>query len=455
MTDINVRCPSCFTDFPLGDGVLSSVRSGLESEMTHKLAEERAKFEKRAAELAKAERAKAAEEAALELKHLRGELEESSEKLKAAKTLELENLKQQKALAEKAQSLELDVEKQVAARLSRETEEIEKRLKAKATEEASAALKDAQSQIAEQKAALAKATEAQAALLKRERELQSRSEQLEIETQRRIAAQREEIRKEALSQADESHRLRIQEFEKKLADAAKAKDDLARKLEQGSQQTQGDVLEQDIKAQLQQNFLMDQVEDVPTGIKGADLLHTVVNQIGTPCGQIVIETKNTKGWTAGWLKKLKDDTASVKGDIPVIISTALPDGVSSFAHIDGVWVCSFGSALSLITTLRWSLIELARTKSAVAGMEDNKDLIYQYFTGPEFKNRVESVVTTIDSMRGVLEQERKALTKHWASREKQIENVTRQLLGMQGDIQGIAHNEVSALDLDWSDGVAE
>ncbi len=147
------------------------------------------------------------------------------------------------------------------------------------------------------------------------------------------------------------------------------------------------------------------------------------------------------------MPKLKDDLAKVKGDVGVLITATLPDGITTFGQINGVWVCAVTHAIPLVHTLRWSLIELTRAKAASEGMEDNKSLLYKYFTGPEFRNRLETIVTTFDNMRTTLDAEKKALTKHWAAREKQIEKVLLNTTGMYGSIRGIAGSAVQAIPL--------
>src|SRR3989338_9928648 len=101
--------------------------------------------------------------------------------------------------------------------------------------------------------------------------------------------------------------LKDAEKDKKLADALRQAEEFKRKLEQGSQQIQGEVLELQIEELLKQEFPFDDIEPVPKGIRGADVIQTVKTQTGRPCGMILWETKRTKNWSDSWLQKLKDD----------------------------------------------------------------------------------------------------------------------------------------------------
>lgn len=49
-------------------------------------------------------------------------------------------------------------------------------------------------------------------------------------------------------------------------------------------------------------------------------------------------------------------------------------------------------------------------------------------------------------MKEDLEAEKRALTKHWAKREKQLGQVVENMAAMYGDIQGISGNALQKID---------
>ena len=353
----------------------------------------------------------------------------------------------EKALKKEKENLADEVEKKLTAELATRTAEIRRKATARATEEQALRLQELKQSLATKSEALKKAQETELALRRERQKLEEERENLQLEVARRLDAERAKLKDTIAKQEAERQSARQAELEKKLSDAVKANDELRRKLEQGSQQTQGEVLELELENRLRASFPLDQFAEVPKGIRGADLVHTVVSALGQPCGTILYETKRTKAWSQDWIPKLKKDLVTARADIPVLITEALPGGLEGSGHLDGVWVCHLTHALPLIHTLRWSLMELARAKAANDGIQDKQAILYQYFTGPEFRNRLETIVTTFDAMRKTLEQEKKALTKHWAAREKQIDNVVLNLTGMQGDIQGIAGTKLDGLEL--------
>src|SRR5262249_35112894 len=124
------------------------------------------------------------------------------------------------------------------------------------------------------------------------------------------------------------------------------------------QQLQGEVQELALEAMLRTKFPRDLIEPVPKGEFGGDVVQRVVGQLDQHCGTILWESKRTKNWTDTWLTKLREDQRKAKADVALIVSNALPKGVHSFDHIDGVWVAEPRCAVPVAMVLRQSLIEI-------------------------------------------------------------------------------------------------
>jgi len=214
------------------------------------------------------------------------------------------------------------------------------------------------------------------------------------------------------------------------------------------------VLELELENILKAGFLHDLIEPVPKGIKGADVLQKVHNSSGQYCGTIVWETKHTKAWSDGWIVKLKDDQRRIKGEIAVILTTAMPKDVSNFAYINGVWVTDYASMIGLATAIRKNLIEVTNIKLAAVGKKEKMEIVYNYLSGAEFRQKVEAMAEAFKYMKEDLDKEKKAYAKIWAKREKQIEQVTMNIAGMYGDIHGIigaSLPEIKVLEIESGD----
>ena len=93
-----------------------------------------------------------------------------------------------------------------------------------------------------------------------------------------------------------------------------------------------------------------------------------------------------------------------------------------------------------------ALIEVAAARQASEGQQTKMEMVYQYLTGPRFRQRVQAIVEAFSSMREDLDREKKAITRQWAKREEQIDRVMQATVGMYGDLQGIAGRTLQEIE---------
>lgn len=309
---------------------------------------------------------------------------------------------------------------------------------------------DLQDVLKQREAKLAEAQTAQADLLRKQRELDDAKREVELTVEKRVQAGLSTARDQAKKEAEDQLKLKVAEKELTITSMQKQIEELKRRAEQGSQQLQGEVQELELESLLAARFPRDTIEPVPKGEHGGDVLQRVVGPLGQVCGTILWEAKRTKNWSDGWLAKLRDDQRAAKVEIAILISQALPKEVESFDLIDHVWVAHPRVAIPLAMTLRQSLIELSAARQASEGQQTKTEMVYQYLTGPGFRQRVQAIVEAFSSMQEDLDREKKLITKQWAKREAQIERVMQSTVGMYGDLQGIAGKtlqEIEGLEL--------
>jgi len=188
-------------------------------------------------------------------------------------------------------------------------------------------------------------------LRKEKRDLEIAKKNLELEVARKVDAERQHIREDALKEAAEQHRLKDAEKDHKLQEALKMNEELNRKLQQGSQQTQGEVLELDLEDVLRDCCRFDEILPVPKGVRGADVLQRVNSRSGVCCGLIIWEAKRTKNWSDTWISKLKGDQQEAKADIAVLVTDVLPKDIDCFGMRDRVWITVPRHVPSLVAAL--------------------------------------------------------------------------------------------------------
>lgn len=287
-------------------------------------------------------------------------------------------------------------------------------------------------------------------------DFEEQKKQLELELARRLDAEREKIEEKVAARLAQEHHFKEREKDKKIADMLKTIEELKRKGQQGSMQTQGEVLELDLEDRLARAFPTDLIEAVPKGVRGADVVQKVRDLTGYESGQILWEAKRTKSWSQEWPTKLKDDLRQIKANLAILVSEVLPPGIEGFGLHQAVWVCDYDSMLGLAAALRQGIIELGKQMVAQVGKEEKIEELYNYLTSAEFRRRIEAMVENFVAMKSDLERERRAFEKLWARRETQIERMAKSTTQLYGKIQGIAGGELPAIkELELDDGLED
>jgi len=343
--------------------------------------------------------------------------------------------------------------------IEKERKKIEEEAFKKASEKNEGEKKLLEEQLAEKDKKLREANENELEIRKAKVKLEQEKKDFELVKQRELDEARKSIEEEASKKATEEQQYIIAQLNKKLADATKAKDELARKLEQGSQQLQGEVQELDIEKFLREHFIYDEILPVPKGVSGADVLQKVISKAENFCGSILWESKHTKNWTEGWIAKLKEDQREAKADIAVIITDALPKDVENVGLRNGVWIANRASLHGLATALRNTLTQVAFAKLSAEGKDEKIELLFRYLTGPEFKQKVEAMVELFSAMKLDLEKEKKVTLARWGKQEKQIEKIATITIGMHSNLRGLigkSMESIPALEAgEESDGAME
>jgi hypothetical protein len=362
-----------------------------------------------------------------------------AERARAESSAEIARLKS--SLARKEQDIqerESKLDEAVKTRVATLTAGIEQEARAKARGSVSTEIADLKNQLIEASQQRDLAQKAELEARKRAREFDERAKNLDLEAARKIDTERQKIQAEATRRADEQYQFKLLEKEKQIQDAKRANDELKRKLEQGSQQAQGEVLELQLEELLRSTFPMDQIEPVPKGLNGADIVQKVMSRSGRLCGTILWESKRTKVFSEPWLQKLKDDQRKLTAEIAVLVSEALPKDCSTFSYMNDVWISNPQCAVSLAAALRIQLLNVAGARVAAAGAKQKSEILYEYVVAStQFRQRVEAIAEAFIGMQAGLQDEKRATQRQWAKREKQIEQVISNTAGMYGELQAL------------------
>jgi hypothetical protein len=436
----HIKCPQCGTRIEVGEVLAKQVAGEVEARLREE-AEDRLK--QAVASARETER----DAVRLQLTDMQSQLSEKDKAVQAAEAKELALLAAQRELDVREKQLDQDVEKRLAVR----EQELTKQIQEQAARASSKEMEALQQALQSKNAAMDEARTREIALLKEKAVLEEKRKNMELDYQRKLTGERQQLEKQLIEKYAGEADLKLKERDKQIEDLRKSLADAKRKSEQGSMETQGEALELDLEANLNSHFPHDDIAPVPKGIRGADVIQTVHNESMVDCGSIIWETKNTKAWNSAWVDKLKDDQRAIGANLAVLVSRELPDGIKTFAHVDGVWVVSLASYIPLAMALRQQLVQVTFARSASEGKSEKMEMVYEYLSGDAFRHKVEAIVETFVGMQEQLNKEKRAYARLWKEREKQIERIIENTAGMYGDVRGLigsAVPEIQALTLE-------
>jgi hypothetical protein len=445
MNDTVINCPNCGSEIALAEVLTARLHAEFDAEY----------HARTNAAVAEAERRKQQELQPMldtlqqQLKRLGGQAQEAEQRELDQRRRMLEMEQQQRTSLDRARlEIEERLHKEEEAKMQRLQAQTEQQVR----QDVALEKKLLETRLAEEQQKTAAALTAEFELRQKADILEERQRNLDLEVARRLDSQKSTWEATLRTSFAEEHDLKLKEKEKQIADLGRLLGDARRKTEQGSQELQGEVFEIDIQSAIERQFLQDVIRPVPKGRHGADLIQEVRDVALQPCGSIIWEFKNTKHWQTSWIDKLKADQRDAGAAIAVLVSVTLPDGMRSFAQVNGVWVCNLSHYLALGTALRDQLIQVAFVRVAAHGKSEKMEMLYQYLAGDEFRHRVEGILDAFTMLRDQLDKERRAMNKHWAEREKQLEKVIHNTTGMYGSLQGIIGKGlpvIPALEFDY------
>ena len=461
--DTRVICPNCTTKFSLEQGFAKQALERLEQNTEGTLEavrkSERAEVQRHAALLAEQrDKLLRAENAQLQ-QLLKDQADGHANALKEVRALTAQAMAPQLA-ALRAQLAEgqakIDAFAQRESALSAREQELEARI-AHAAQERAETLYASDRQALEQELAqksqlIADLRCAELALRTEKSALQDRAAALEIEVARKLDAGRADIETRVRAQERELAELEKAELRKRLDDVNEQLAEAQRRSNQGSQQLQGEVLELTVEEALERAFPLDSIEEVKKGARGGDVVQRVMTRTGQAAGILLWEAKRAKDWSGQWATKLKEDMRGCGADVGVLITTgtAVPkdwEATQLFGLHEDVWVTAWSTALQLATVLRAGILDLHKQRLVSAGKGEKMEAVYDYLTSSQFAHKLKAVYGAFYRMRQELESEKSQTLQRWARREKQLQSGIAELVGVAGDIQGLAQQDLPLLEM--------
>jgi hypothetical protein len=400
-----IKCPNCGQEIDVNEILYHKLEEEIKLDYNQKLLDQKKDYESKFGEL---------------------------EKLKA----EIE--KEKKELGEK-------VEKSVNEKLKSEKRSLEQKLRNEIAEEKEGEINSYKEQL-EQKIKEAKdlnTLKADHEKLKREKD--ELKEKYKAEAEIKISEKVLEEKKKITKEIEDKNQLKLADKEHLISQLTEQLKEAQRKAEQGSMQAQGEVQEIAIEGWLKYNFVLDEIQEVKKGARGADCLQIINTPTFQNCGSIYYESKRTKDFQKSWIEKFKNDMRLKGADVGVIVTDAMPKEMERMGLYEGIWVCSLDEFKGLCFVLRESVIHIYNASKSQENKGDKMNMLYSYLTSNEFKMQIEAIVEGFVQLKNDLDSEKRSMEGIWKKREKQIEKVLLNTNHMYNSFKGIAGSAIAPI----------
>lgn len=406
--DLKVKCPKCLSEFVLESAHVSaqfeeSIRKDLSAEIQRRekeLSTQRAEFFLLSQEFQKEKEdftslidQKVKDQMKSREEYLKDSIRKQIQEEKEAQLAELENELKRKS----GQLIELNQTKAKLQQLSREMEEKEAAIH-----------------------------------LKMETELSNRLSEMKSSVKRQIELESE---------------LRIKE-KQNVIDALKQKlQDATQRIEQGSIQMQGEMMELTAEKIIKEVNPTDLIEEVKKGVNGFDVKQTICFN-GKEAGSIGYEVKNTKMWSNSFIEKIKSDNLEARCDLLVIVSRSLPKEMEGqrFKLINGVWVTSIHFLADLSNLLRYGLLKVHEQKNTQQNGDTKAQLLYAFLTSQECQSLFNSMMDGLKKIEEMNDEEERKLQALFKKRKKQLEQLMSHFISYYGTMKGISNDSIQDID---------
>lgn len=342
----------------------------------------------------------------------------------------------ERRLETEKQKTEKFVEKRLAAELQRKLSQARKAGVAEAKQQFASRLADAEKRASDLELKFQQKLEAARTDIKLKLEKQNTA----VVTQAVKAAEKRFDKSEA---EREKERLRFETDRSRLQDQLEK---LSRKLDAQSGDELGEEGERDLTVLLRQSFPGDRVERIRKGVKGADVVHSVMNG-ATLCGRIIYESKNVSQWSNAFIAQAKKYQTQYETPHVIVVSNVFPGKHKSMCICDGIPVVSLRTAVPLATIMRDGIIEIGQLRTSDVARDEKSKELFEYILSDKFGTRFGEVA---DSIEGLREQQRKERTWHenaWEARSKIHDRLDSRHGEITAQIRAITNREARIIQL--------
>jgi hypothetical protein len=195
--------------------------------------------------------------------------------------------------------------------------------------------------------------------------------------------------------------------------------DLQRALENKTAEELGEGAEIDLFESLRREFADDDIQRIPKGTPGADILHVIMHG-GKKCGTIIYDSKNHNQFRHEHVSKLRADQLAAQAEHAILSTRKFPQGTRQLYLQDGVLLANPARVVLIATLIRQHLLQLHSQRVSDIEREGKTAALYEFIVS----ERCSSLLSRIDERaEDLLEQQKKEIRWHDINWKKQGEAV--------------------------------
>lgn len=315
-------------------------------------------------------------------------------------------------------------------------------------EEKEAQLAELEGELKRKSGQLIELNQTKAKLQKLALEMEEKEAQIHLKMEEELSRRLSEMKTSVKEQVQMESFLKIKE-KQNIIDSLKQKlSDATQRIEQGSMQMQGEMMELTVEEIVRNTFPTDEVLEIRKGQKGADAIQIVNTQSGNECGRILYEVKNTKSWSDSFIQKIKSDNLESKCQILVIVTKTPPKELEGkhFILLNGVWITSLTALSDLVALLRYGLLKVQEQRQLQKNGDSKAHMLYAFLTSQEAASLFNSMMEGLKKLNEMNQEEERKLQALFKKREKQLQQILSNLISYYGSVKGISDDSIQDID---------
>lgn len=214
-------------------------------------------------------------------------------------------------------------------------------------------------------------------------------------------------------------------------------DDLNRQLERKSGEQFGEEGEWDLYKELVQQFPMDQIDRVGRGVKGADIVQTVMDG-HRKAGRIVYESKNVAQWQNAFVTQAKKYRTQYATPYVMVVSRIIPKKQRGMCTVDEIPVVEPRLATTLAGVMREGILAVSKLRLSGEGADGKAQELYAYISSEEFQTRFLDVADAVESLRNMQNSARTWHENQWTKETTLHSRLESRHREISAKLQGIA-----------------